>query len=309
MFFTSANFIEFEIFKNAASYWDLDFRLLSKNDFSGDLSLFSNRYFQLGRTAISGKVEQKGLCPIGFRSFVIPVNYEVDFYWLNKKVSGNQLMIFPKNGTLDGVSFNDFDVYVVSIEEEYLLNKIEQLGNKNITKLLNGDEQRLFLKQSFSEQFHILASEFLLICRSEDSFNSHVFQEKIDNIIHKLLKYIELQNRSINDIIPRKRDIGLKKAIDLINHQLDESISIGKLCQSANLSERTLEYAFREKYQVTPKQYIKALKLHKIRQDLSQSEFQNISATAARYGFWHMGQFAADFKKQFGILPSQTNKK
>ena len=31
-----------------------------------------------------------------------------------------------------------------------------------------------------------------------------------------------------------------------------------------------------------------------------------ISDIANHWGFWHMGGFASDYKKQFGELPSQT---
>jgi AraC-like DNA-binding protein len=33
-----------------------------------------------------------------------------------------------------------------------------------------------------------------------------------------------------------------------------------------------------------------------------------VSSIAAQYGFWHMGQFAADFKERFGVLPSELQK-
>lgn len=308
MFFTSAIFTEFDLFKHAAAYWDLDFRLLSKNDFSSDLALYSNNNFQIGRTALRGKIEQKGLCPKGFRSFVIPVDYHNDFYWLNKKVSGNQLLIFPKNGILDGVSDDNFDVYVVSIEEQYLRNTIDKLCYKNISKLLNENEQRLFIDKRFSGQFQLMASEFMQECKNGNLHDNPFFPEKVDHIIHSLLRYLEHQNLSLKNVISRKRDIALGKSVEFINESIDDNINIATLCQLSGVSERTLDYAFKEKYQVSPKDYIKALKLHKIRSELLSSEDVKISSLAAQYGFWHMGQFAADYKKWFGVLPSQTKR-
>jgi len=32
----------------------------------------------------------------------------------------------------------------------------------------------------------------------------------------------------------------------------------------------------------------------------------NIVDVASRWGFWHMGQLAADYRKHFGELPSET---
>ena len=101
--------------------------------------------------------------------------------------------------------------------------------------------------------------------------------------------------------------MALKNAIDLINSQLDVMPTVSQLCHVTNVSERTLEYAFLEKYQVTPKEYIKANRLNKVKRELMLSKEQNtqISTLAVEHRFWHMGQFAADFRKQFGKLPSE----
>ncbi|NOR86105.1 MAG: helix-turn-helix domain-containing protein [Bacteroidales bacterium] len=94
--------------------------------------------------------------------------------------------------------------------------------------------------------------------------------------------------------------------MDIINDSEDELISIPELCGLVGVSERTLLYAFQNKFQISPSDYIKSVRLNKVRRDLFQLKDQNasISTIAGKYHFWHMGQFAQDFRTQFGILPS-----
>lgn len=299
-----ANFNDFDVFNEAVSDWELDFRLLSKNDFSAYLELFSSETFILGRAKLCGKIEQSGLTPKGFRSIVIPVDYNSEYIWLNKKVSGKDLLIFPRAGVLDAISFNDFDVYVISIEEKMLFLILENLGYINCKKIFNGDEQELFLSKTFSKSFHHVADKFL---------NTRIAkQEKhtilINNIIHFLLRYIEDCNQSIISIPQKKKDVALRKAIDIINNENEDLFSIQQLCGLTGVSERTLQYAFRDKYKVSPGEYIKAVRLNDVKRELFLSKGQNIniSTFAGKYHFWHMGQFAKDFKTQFGILPSEV---
>ncbi len=74
-----------------------------------------------------------------------------------------------------------------------------------------------------------------------------------------------------------------------------------------NVSERSLLYAFKEKYKVSPSQFIKASRLNKVKNELFalKDKKPSIANIAGKYQFWHMGQFAKDFKEQFGILPSK----
>lgn len=93
----------------------------------------------------------------------------------------------------------------------------------------------------------------------------------------------------------------------MIEDHAGEPLSIRELCQATGVSWRTLDYAFREHFSITPKVYLKAMRLNNVRWALRDARASTvISDVANRWGFWHMGQFAADYRKLFGELPSQT---
>jgi AraC family ethanolamine operon transcriptional activator len=71
---------------------------------------------------------------------------------------------------------------------------------------------------------------------------------------------------------------------------------------------RTLEYIFRDYFNVTPKVYLKSRRLAAVRHELLRSlhSKSSINEIANRWGFWHMSQFATDYRRFFGELPSET---
>ena len=311
MHIVKADFSDFDAYHEIAANWDLDFRLLSKNDFYAYLNMYSSPCFQLTHTKLNGKIEQFGTTPEGFRSIVIPVNFTSTFYWLNKKVAGSQLLIFPKNRTLDAVSFDEFNVYIVAIKESFLLEMLDNLGYDTAKKLFSGDEQYLNLTRDFANQFSYLASKFLSdmhINYSEGGTVKSIYEyESIDRLLLLLLKFLDSSSSIIYKNPSRKRDIALNQAVELINGIEDSFHSVSQLCAYTNVSERTLEYAFKERYQISPSAYIKANRLHKVKLELLDPKYKGrISTVAGKYGFWHMGQFASDFRRHFGKLPTES---
>jgi AraC family transcriptional regulator, ethanolamine operon transcriptional activator len=85
-------------------------------------------------------------------------------------------------------------------------------------------------------------------------------------------------------------------------------LSVTDLCRAAGVSERTLEYAFRDVMGLTPMAYLIRLRLHRVRQDLlaGTRRTTTVSAKAAQWGFWHFGEFSRAYKDCFGELPSDT---
>lgn len=103
---------------------------------------------------------------------------------------------------------------------------------------------------------------------------------------------------------------GLLKVLDYLRGDFKTVFSMGDLCWTAGISERSLQYAFQETFGMTPFQFIKRRRLHAVRQVLINSSYNenNVSQVAAEFGFYELGRFAADYRQLFGELPSVTKR-
>ena len=80
------------------------------------------------------------------------------------------------------------------------------------------------------------------------------------------------------------------------------------LCREVGASPRKLAYCFRDVLGTSPHKYLRAVRLNNVRRALKQrgATTARVHDIAARWGFWHMGAFSAEYKLQFGELPSAT---
>ena len=90
--------------------------------------------------------------------------------------------------------------------------------------------------------------------------------------------------------------------------QTSEHLYVSDLCRVAAVSERTLEYAFKEVMGLTPVTYLIRVRLHRVRQALlaATQGSTTVSAEALNWGFWHFGEFSRAYRDCFGELPSDT---
>lgn len=79
-----------------------------------------------------------------------------------------------------------------------------------------------------------------------------------------------------------------------------------QLCLMTGVSRRTLEYAFLDVTGLSPLAYLKVFRLNMVRRELHHHPVIRgaIHAVASRWGFFRSDHFAADYKRQFGELPS-----
>jgi len=84
--------------------------------------------------------------------------------------------------------------------------------------------------------------------------------------------------------------------------------SITDICATTDVSERTLQYAFRSTMKLTPIAYLRTLRLNRVRAELliALPAHTTVTRVAMRWGFVHLGEFSQEYKRLFGQRPSET---
>lgn len=110
------------------------------------------------------------------------------------------------------------------------------------------------------------------------------------------------------DLIRQAHSRVVQVAEDYALSHSAERVYVTDLCEAAGVSERTLQYAFKEVMGMTPVSYLTRFRLHRVRQALRAATHATttVTAEALKWGFWHFGDFSRAYKKCFGELPSDT---
>jgi AraC-like DNA-binding protein len=84
-----------------------------------------------------------------------------------------------------------------------------------------------------------------------------------------------------------------------------EPLTLADMAGAAGVSIRTLSAGFQVWRGTTPMRQLREIRLLGAREDLSRGK-GNVSEVAMRWGFAHLGRFAADYARRFGERPSRT---
>jgi AraC-like DNA-binding protein len=105
------------------------------------------------------------------------------------------------------------------------------------------------------------------------------------------------------------RPPAVRRAIAYLEDAAGEDVRIGEVAAAARVSTRALQDAFRKHLDTTPMGYLKSIRLARAHADLRRSSVEEgttVAAVAYRWGFANLGRFAADYRREFGRLPSEV---
>lgn len=99
-----------------------------------------------------------------------------------------------------------------------------------------------------------------------------------------------------------------KAAEEFIQGHLDQSLRVVEIARAVGVSVPTLNRVFRKCHGMGPKAFVKRQRLRRVRLELQNADPVRSSVTdvAMKYAFWHLSQFAVDYKKAFQETPSET---
>ena len=100
----------------------------------------------------------------------------------------------------------------------------------------------------------------------------------------------------------------LLPVIDYISNNIHTKVSIEKLAELSCLSISAFERKFKKNFNVTPREYIKQIRLHLVCQELIKTN-KSISEIALDCGFYDHSFMTSVFKASLTMTPSQYRKK
>lgn len=103
------------------------------------------------------------------------------------------------------------------------------------------------------------------------------------------------------------RERAVRRAIAFIEEAADTDIVLSDIAAAAHVTPRAIQYGFRRMLDTTPMAYLRRVRLQHVRAELVASPAgTTVAEVAGRWGFFHLGRFAAYYRAEFGENPART---
>lgn len=309
----SQQFESFEQLTEIAVAWDADFRQLNAENFRSEIFQAQAGPLLLSNARFGCHTEQRGATPPGVRTFGVPDVCCPPIRWFGHLVEGDALVLFPAHGEIEAFTRTGFSVATFSIAEELLAEFFYRYGGVEIDNLLVAEERVItpppLLLARLRQQLRMLQQQ--LRDAGKASFHQRWCDELQRQLLITLFDILESATPSTVAVDMRGAR-AMACALDYIHSRESlEPLRIVELSAVAKISERALLNLFRRELGMTPKAYVLGHRLSGVHRQLwnMTPNAGGVTDVANAWGFWHMGQFARDYRKFFGELPSQTLKR
>ncbi len=213
----------------------------------------------------------------------------------------HEVMCHPGGRDFELVTPEAFDIYGLVIRMPLL-----QAGAQRQGVILDNEWHASPRRRVAPETLH--AVSFLLerlLSNQQGAIAENVHQDILLTGLLELLK----ANQTSHELPPSYTH--RKAVVDRVKRYVDEHlegpVTMETLCELTHVSRRTLQYSFTTILGISPLQFLRLTRLNRVRRALRSAEpHQTVTEIATYWGFWHLGQFAHDYKQQFGESPSQT---
>ena len=293
---------------NGVFGWDLDWRQIEPGPLVFRMTGFGHADISVMRVEFNRSFHQIGNPPAGAITLGLPDVESGILKWNGAEISPGTLINFNYGKKLDTVNQGEFGGYVISISESALKSAFSDIDRDQ--KLVEGINQFRFWSPSGGEheQLRQILHALKEVATSEGNDGLErwklVFNQDLPSIVASILSG-ESHQPTLS--APRFQAGALERALQIISEYDQMPASIKALSILAGASWSTLQRAFLNEYGISPKAYMKARRLAAVQSQLiKQGPGTIIHEVARQWGFRHMGNFAADYKKQFGELPSET---
>ena len=310
IFVVDQSFFDFDLYNETVKAWDLEFLQLGKGRFRADILQLGDKDLQIGRVQYNKLLLQNGSAPRTGYTFAIHHWESAPFLWRYQDFDFDSIIVFPENRELHGVSQPGHHPFIVTISENLLVESCQAQGLPEPDKFIAKGSVCLCDKRDVAGIRRLLTEMCSYARERKGALLETVMISANKWHLASLLVSSLAEAGSVRH---QKRNFQYRKkvveqAIEFVRSDLSTPRSIQQISKETNVDVRTLRNIFYEHFSLSPQKFFKSLRLNILREALQESDSRHslISDIANQQGFWHMGQLAKDYYRQFGELPSDT---
>jgi AraC-like DNA-binding protein len=288
--------------------WDNDWRQLETGQPQNRVEIIAGQHTVIQQIHLSHSIHQRGTVPSQLMTFGFPTSQSL-LSWDGREIPS--LAMYDFNGTkgydavtrpeASGVMVSFPKVHFARIAERLKLPATQLIGS-NVPHILAGENYPL---AEFRQYLYGLCDG---LSKAKLPYERHLATIELDEELPvRLLTALAESRLESRDLPLKVRQKGLRLAVDYIEANCQYNPSIPDICAATNLSSRSLDRAFKECIGIGPKRYLLNLRLTQVRRQLkSASPRTKVVDIANDWGFWHMGDFAREYRTMFRELPAES---
>jgi AraC-like DNA-binding protein len=221
-----------------------------------------------------------------------------------------QAAVFPPNAPAEIVWSAESSQICLMVSRHTLEAELESLLGRSISTPLDflfEMDLRGDLGRSWQAALHVVQRE---LDHPTDMSTHPTIGGHLEGLLIDGLLLVQPHNYS--HLISARAAPGSASAIALATELMEnrpcEPWTTVRLAQEVHLSVRALQDGFKREIGVPPMAHLRQVRLRRIRQELVRAHRHatTVRAVATRFGFIHMGHFAATYRHVFGEAPSRT---
>lgn len=287
--------------------WQQHYSQLSSGAFRGEFRELELHGLQLFFETTSSNLFQTGAIQKDTIAIGLPLAYKGEGHFCGEAMSETSLHFFSGKDGFEYLSPESLIMSGIVIQTRDLLEQLTQREAEVVSALIEKpqlvkvDAHSIAALRQFITSISQMAEHAPQALENEQllhSLGQSIFNSFIDTIVTRI-------DRDAPRLSNAQRLKLIKDVRDIVVSAPDAPPGIQDICNTLNVSRRTLQNCFQVSMNCTPLDFIKIVRLNGVRSMLRHST--TVSEAAAHWGFWHFGNFARDYRALFGKLPSEEH--
>ena len=304
------NNVDMDVHARAQQGWALQYEQLSPGAFIGRIQQVHLPEVTLLREDTNIALRQRGRLDHNVYGFAMALQDSPDLFFNGQSVPEHAIMC-GKGDEVDLTTPPHFTLIAVVVERSLLNPLWERMYQKPLARWL---EKQLVLQTTDAKAQNLRDLQLTVLDQASGLANrfhdEQALRQLRDEILMEWLEALppQVDTSELPNLERRKKLVD--RACELMLGHADEPLSILEVCCRMGTSRRKLNYCFQDVLGTTPISYLRSQRLNNVRRALRQAgPGVTIQDTASHWGFWHLSQFAQDYRRLFDELPSDTLRK